>query len=364
MFFLLRLAASPDVPSRAAEVIQVLIVAECEAVRAQCDAGPTAYSSIFRDEVICPDVVPAGVFVRILYEALRAANGNKATQQHMNNCILALQGSVAFVLTSILSECQEPETFVDPRPTLMEAWLLAMVELSKLRIDTFCSSVSPVLVETFVSMILLLFYPTVPRLRGVLRADVGLSLDGPQSLAFTDFLTGFLALGPEPLALASAFFSQKIPVEAATLNGTSGDARISGAAVVGAAIFRGIQGALPPWSVESAPDIFSSFFVALRQDPELFGHVLRLSMNIRAGQFATRLGSLEPGQLLSGPFFATLSSDSKDLFVAQAVQLSRTNDIASWRRFKTLVKQICGGKRRDTDFGQKPAATKWDFERI
>ena len=64
--------------------------------------------------------------------------------------------------------------------------------------------------------------------------------------------------------------------------------------------------------------------------------------------------------LLSGKFFERMSDAAKTNFLDQARALSEEDTTASWRRLKTLIKQACGGKKKDTDFNQKPALTRWD----
>ena len=59
-----------------------------------------------------------------------------------------------------------------------------------------------------------------------------------------------------------------------------------------------------------------------------------------------------------------MNEKSKSTFVAQTVEIARADNIAAWRRLKGLIKQACGGKKKDTDFKQRPAVTKWEFDRI
>jgi hypothetical protein len=40
--------------------------------------------------------------------------------------------------------------------------------------------------------------------------------------------------------------------------------------------------------------------------------------------------------------------------------LAKEDSIASWKRLKVIIKQACGGKKKDTDFNQRPALTRWD----
>jgi hypothetical protein len=76
------------------------------------------------------------------------------------------------------------------------------------------------------------------------------------------------------------------------------------------------------------------------------------------------LFGLNPGELLSGRYFEGMSTQAKVMFVNEAKQLAGTGGGANWRRLKGLIKQACGGKKKDTDFNQKPSPTCWDFVRI
>ena len=79
---------------------------------------------------------------------------------------------------------------------------------------------------------------------------------------------------------------------------------------------------------------------------------------------AASFGGLMPGKLLSGRYFESLRSEAKDKFVQEAMALAGTDDVASWRRLKVLIKAACGGKKKDSGFQLKPSLTKWDFDRV
>jgi hypothetical protein len=88
-------------------------------------------------------------------------------------------------------------------------------------------------------------------------------------------------------------------------------------------------------------------------------------MEIRLSpQASTPFGRVQPGDLFSGKMFAQFSEKAKITFIADVTKLCEKDDNASWRRMKAIVKQACGGKKKETDFGQKPALTRWDFTRI
>jgi hypothetical protein len=349
-------------------MISILIESECEAIHRQCASGPRSTSNIFHDEIVSPDVVPAGVFVRVLSDILEAANESCTNVSVVQNCVATIHKNRSVVLSTILLPCADPSSnaFCDPRPSLTEAWLVALthfIDASKrsaaVASDIFVETVC----DTAAAVFALLLYPSVGRTQDDRSADPGQSLDGPQSLALTDFLPEFFSLGPEVLQRVTGTLSKHMAVAFGT-EGQELDEWTRGRAIVGAAIFRASQGALPPWTVESIPELYSTLYLSLDRSPEAFGRTLRASMSLRLDPSAPQFGGVMPGNLLAGPYFDTLSTSSVDRFVEEAMALSRSNDTSSWRRFKVAVKQICGGKKKDTDFQLKPSYTRWDFDRL
>merc|ERR1719343_1750593 len=133
----------------------------------------------------------------------------------------------------------------------------------------------------------------------------------------------------------------------------------AGMAIIGAAFFRGSQGGLPPWAVESVPSVYSSLFNAFNKNVDAFGRILEISMTIRLAD-ADRFGSVHGGSLLSGKFFEKMTDKTKINFIHEAKDIAKLDTTASWRRLKTLIKKACGGKKKDTDFKQRPALTTWE----
>ena len=186
-------------------------------------------------------------------------------------------------------------------------------------------------------------------------SDPGMSLDGPQGLVMMDFFVNFFNLGVSMLQAGAGELVSVVPVYA----GNNADESFNGVAIIGAALFRGSQGGLPPWAVESIPSVYSSLFKALGKDVDTFGRIFEVSMNIRLIH-TKKFGSIEGGSLLSGRYFENMSDKAKISFIDQAKECARSDTIASWRRLKTLIKQACGGKKKDTDFNQRPSLTAWD----
>jgi hypothetical protein len=280
---------------------------------------------------------------------------------------------------------------VDPRCTLTEAWLTAMINLAKVyklrkgSNNNDDARAEEILLESFVAGVVLLFYPTLNKTR---CNDPGMSLDGPHGLALLSFFTIYLELGPTNttssnygsmglLERAAVQVAPRMPavtgivttgVTTATFdNHPRTDASV-GLALIGAAFFRAVQGAMPPWVVEFVPPLYGALFVALGGDSSMFGLVLRDAMEIRLSNVQQQpppqqqfIVGVVPGQLFSGRFFESMSTTAKESFLQQTVELAHT---ANWKKLKQTVKAVCGGKKKETSFQQKPAFTKWEFDRI
>jgi hypothetical protein len=344
---------------------------ECEAIVFQCQAGPTSSSPIFREDVVGEDGVPAGNIVRAIGELIERAIKAGHSLESLPNCLTVLSESRISVLNAIASNCPSPfqkGSFEDPRPTLAEAWLRSMDQVAKaVSGSTFTDShglLKSLLVESCASCLLLLLYPTMGKTQEHRVHDPGMSMDGPQSLALTDFFTNYFALGPPMLRAVAEKLLHTVPVDTTGLQPFSNDPAFWGASVVGACLFRAAQGGLPPWAVESVPTVYSSLFLALNKDLNAFGLFFQMGMHARLLNVNNRFGGVKPGHLLSGGHFTNMSQKATDKFVSDAVDVARMDTPAGWRRLKSLIKQACGGKKKDTDFNQRPAPTRWEFDRI
>lgn len=303
--------------------------------------------------------------MRVVGEVLKRASDEGMPLDDLHNTLALIVSIKAQVLSLVLSHCSDPVmgSFCDPRPAIAEAWLLlasALISVAKRDSATSADGVAGVLCDTAVAVITLLLYPSVGKTHEERMNDPGLSLDGPHSLAIADFLTNLFELGPTMVQRVADTLENSVPV---AKNHACGVTSI-GAAIIGAALFRATQGGLPPWAVESIPEVYSAFFASMGRYPQRFAETMRLSMAIRLDSSAAQFGGVKPGCLLSGPLFELLSSELADRFVEDAANLSRNDDAASWRRFKVAVKQVCGGKKKDADFHLKPSYTRWEFDRI
>ncbi|KAL3925084.1 MAG: hypothetical protein SGILL_000640, partial [Bacillariaceae sp.] len=364
MFVLLQGAGAPDLTSSAAKLIQSLIRVECNGVLIQCGCGPSSASRLFQEGIISEENVPAGLFIRVLGETLSNASQARVVVSVLQNCLETLIVSREYVLQTMISECSCPngkDSFHDPRPVITESWLICMNSLcvavvtqGALRPEVLGQNltrdVKDVLVDTFIASVALLLYSSLEKTQERRSKDPGMSLDGPQGLVILDFFGLYFSMGHEMLQIAASRLISQIPVE------TGPNPEAAGFGIVGAALFRGIQGALPPWSVESVPSVYAALFSALGNADD-FASMLDVSLSTRLRE-NERFGGVEGGCLLAGKVLEKIND--KGAFLMQAKEVARENSTASWKRLKTIIKQICGGKKKNTDFNQRPALTRWD----
>jgi hypothetical protein len=275
------------------------------------------------------------------------------------------------VLETVTHDCPEPlsDAFVDPRPTLWEGWLFAACQATQLSTTNGCNA--SFLVDTCVLCVSLLLKSNLGKTQADRLHNPGMSLDGPHSLRMTEFLVLFFGTGHDLLQQAAHKLTHWISYEPSSMPLACIHARVEGIVLIMAALLRAIEGALPPWNIEYAPELFSALYTAMGKSPELFRHLLQGAMQVhRSSTVTTAAAAQHPSngnasrELLSGRSFYGTSERAQLQFLQQAMEQVQKDDSASWRRFKVLVKQACGGKKKETDFGQKPAFTKWEFDRI
>ena len=332
-------------------MVIAFINGECDAIRHQCAHGPASQSVIFEDHIVGEDGVHSGIFVHMIGSLL------KSSHSPLPNCLSVLIQCSDSVLSSFLDTCPDPTGFVDPRCTLAEAWFDCMTTVANMTFHRGISdaSIETILVDTVCAGIQLTLYPTMGKTLEDRRKDAGMSLDGPHTLIFCDYLTAFFHLGMKCLQSLGTKLVHLIPIRDCP------DRVPAGIVILAAALFRGVQGSLPPWTVESVPFVYGAFYNALNKDTELFVRILGAAMQVRA---ASPYGGVAQGNLLSGRYFAGVSDHFRHSFLQQVTELCQTDTPASWKKMKQVIKAACGGKKKETDFKQKPSPTRWDFERV
>lgn len=359
----MKTGGSQAIPAPLIEALETVNRSECEAIRLQCQAGPIASSSIFNDELVSVDKIPAGLFIRVVEEFLTQREAQNV--ETVYNCVKILHKSKAAVLPTLFSQCPDPDNFSDPRPTLCEAWLLATSALARELQDIQINDeqvVQSLLADSCTAVITMLFQPVLNKSRKIRGQSLFMCMEGAQTLAANEFLASFFSLGPVLLQCVGQQLLQQIPVDTGKANTYSTESSLHGVAIIGAALFRATSGGLPPWFVESIPEVYAAFFTALNKDVNVFGHMLQLAMEI---QSLTSFGSVVAGSRLAGPVLDGTTTAGKQAFLQEAVELAKQDNNASWKRMKVILKKISGGKKIGTDFAQKASPTKWDeFDRL
>jgi len=353
LYILVKAAGVPDIPRRLCHVVVACTRSECDAICQQCALGSSSHSLIFVENVVGEDGVPGGIFVHVIHVLINAS------KSLLQNCLSVLVEVKDSVLSSIVNPCPDPTDFADPRGTLAESWFLCMVKV----IDVVSlhgimdTALDNMLVDSVCAVIQLLFYPSLGKTSEDRRNDPGMSLDGPQTLAICDYLTSFFMKGPKYLEALGSKVAATIPTDC------SADAPC-GVVIVAAALFRGAQGSLPPWAVEAIPQVYSAFYFAMGKDTSVFVGVLGAGMRVRLQRGTSRYGSVTEGQLLSGRYFDGVSNQFHQSFLASVAEICQADNTAGWKKLKQVIKAACGGKKKETDYKQKPAPTRFDFERV
>lgn len=330
------------------------IHAECESCFNHFKRRGDQPSSLFQEGLIGSDGgVPAGVFIRAVGVFLQKCLSESCPP---TNCLNILTGCQFEVIRFLSHDSPEPRHFEDPRCTICEAWFLSMATLADIPLLDSAER-ETLLIESTLLAVSLLFKPDI--IKSETRQTYPcMSLDGPQGLALLSFLVSFIRnSGCDVFRRTACRIRESFPVHPSSANNNNDE--LIGISILVSSLYRAFQGSLPPWAIEQSPDLFSALYsTPLQSKVDLFGAVLLLGMELRSGNTTST-------QLLSGPYFSPLQQDTREQFVRDMQNLARQGTATlTWRRVKVLIKRICGGKKKNTDFQQKPAYTRWNFTKI
>ena len=334
-----------------------------------------SHSPIFNDLCVGDDVVPAGAFIIVISEILNSTSSafqsGKISNDQVNSifreCISTLIQSKNSVFGVICSEYPEPahNTYVDPRPYLTEAWLLSINSMLSLYSDTdgvvlsdHKLDVHQLVSETLAACVQIILMKRLEKEAPIpgqsITTPLGMSLDGPQSLALVDFVQEALTLGTGQevfISLANLFQKSKLNYTSvlgvgidtgADMNATLSDTYVGGA-ILAAALFRGCSGALPPWAIESVPNVYASFFDACGGNVDTFCLVLKVGARLRLQPTLDAvIGCVHPNKKLAGYFFDQLHDKGEHTFLEKTHEVISRKDNGKWRYFKVLLKAVCG----------------------
>ncbi|KAL9179854.1 hypothetical protein ACHAXT_007824 [Thalassiosira profunda] len=351
------------ISSKSANIIAALIKAECDAATTQCNRGPESGSNLFIDAIVGEEMVSAGVYSILIKDCLKRIGKTKGRAEkcmvESQTCLSLLQDVAPAILPLLLHQSPEASAHVDPRPTIAEAWFLALESLVLVcrNSEQIASSLADHGMTTFlgdslsVAMALIFLKDVGTKHSAAPDSQNGMSLDGPQTLALERFVTASLLLGPNILAATGKSVSTLIQVP-----GVQGQG-YEGAVILIAAIMRGISGAVPPWLVEEAPDLFRSLYTCVGCDCDQFMLILDASTKIKA---SAPFGGVRAGELLAGRYL-DCSSHHLTTFLSKSKDVCTKGD---WRRLKVVLKAACGGKKKDAGFNLKPQYTSWECDRL
>lgn len=386
-YSLLLTSVKHSLSDHSANIISNLIRAECEAALVQCNqgieyrcvlfllyimsrtlsipflhVGPDSGSSLFNDHVVGENMAHAGLYIILIRDCLNRIANNKGRLEtnliECQRCLKCLQLCAPLVKQLLLHPSPESSNHVDPRPTIAEAWYLTSCSLVSIcrSHDMFAAcliddGVDKFFGESLALLMALIFLKDLGTKKDPRRSiQLGVSFDGPHTLAIQSFISDSVLLAPSILSDSSVLLI--IPLD--QLNDTH---FISGSAILIAALLRSFSGALPPWTVEEAPELIQSLYIATGSDANAFAQILRVSARLKA---STSFGGVRSGELLGGKYL-----DASDSHIESFVSQSKEVCIkGNWQKMKVIFKATCGGKKKDSEFALRPSFTTWECNRL
>jgi hypothetical protein len=364
---LFRSSCNPTLPDVALDAVHALNKAECEAVHSLFTSNVPS-SAIFKMSVIGDDLLPSGAFVRVIGEVLDKISARmQDTSEKAVLCrgvIDTMVNSKEFVLNALMiqNHVEKEDLFLDPRPTLAEAWYLALETLIKI-----CNEdkgvMSPILHDErilnmvcescSVAMLLWLTQHVYQKDKQVI-----MNMDGPHTVAMFSFLEKALTLGNTLLNQVGTHLRHKLQLYIEGGNADNVPSHVMGGIIIESALLRGLSGGFPPWALESMPEIHQALFNACGADSEGFFTVFRLATQVKLWE-TDGLEGLEQRSTLTGDWVDDWSQKFKADFFENIRQICYANTLEGWRKIKTLVKAACGGTKIGS-YGMKPPKTSWN----
>ena len=124
-------------------------------------------------------------------------------------------------------------------------------------------------------------------------------------------------------------------------------AEFVGLVVVVAGHLRAASSTFPPWALEGVALTLHQILSTQGAEPTF---LLQQAMTIRLLQDSPALG-LRASELLCGAFFEKADVSTNVSVLADSV--------GDHKKFKGVLKQVCGGKKKDSGFRQKPSSPRW-----
>lgn len=275
-------------------------------------------------------MVHAGLYIILIRDCLDRIAKNKDQIEETGvhecwKCLSVLQYCAPSVTQLLVHSSPEANSHVDPRPTIAEAWYLTLGSLVSIcrnhEMVAACligDGVEKLFGESLsVVMALVLLKDLGTKKDPARPIQIGLSLDGPHTLAMQSFVSESVLLGPSILAETSIMSIIQLD-QSTSFVGTA-----CVPAILVAALLRSISGALPPWTVEEAPALFRSIYVATGSDVDGFVRILRASTMLSA---SASFGGVRPGELLAGKYLDASGSHIES-FLSQTKEVCNKGNI-------------------------------------
>ena len=366
---LLRSSADCGFELNSVEAMKALINAECKAVVSYCTRNQDVCSSIFHELVVSEEVCAAGSFIITIRDGITAmrsrisSDGLEASAINVGiaSFISSLLGCKDAVFSAIGSHTNiELSEWEDPRPTIFEAWLLSVNELIKVAFEGGCqeeATLVQLVSETLVVSIQVLLHKRVDKEKSLPGGVEYVSMDGPHTLALVEFLELAFKCGPCILANTASLITSQIHLD--SLPTGANNSSLIGGGIIVAAIYRCVSGAVPPWAVEYVPSVLKSLYSCCGNESQAFSAILLAGAELK---LSYKYGCVE--KTLAGHYYDTIKLKKKEDFATKAQEISASDDNDKWRKLKVLVKSVCGGKKKASDFNLKPQFTTWECDRI
>lgn len=348
---LLRSCADPGLPNFAVEASKALVNAECNAIVEYCKHNSDIPSSIFHELVVSEEVVPGGAFIIVIRDILvelrsKVVNSELDSAQMngaISSCLATLSGCKDSVFSALRTHTtNELNEWEDPRPTVAEAWLLAMNELIKICCEVGYQDdqvLKQLGCETLTLCIQILSLKLVDKEKQFPGQVECLSLDGPQTLAMVEFFELVFKFGHSIFSEVALLLHSQMQLDA--LGNGENDPLLVGGGVIAASIYRCASGGVPPWAIEYVPSVFKSLFHACGDEMEPFLAILHAGSELKL-QETCSYGCIRPGKKLAGHYYDTMKPKAKEDFMDKAREICKCNDNTKWRKLKVLVKAVCG----------------------
>ena len=283
-------------------------------------------------------MVHAGLYIILIRDCLDRIAKNKyqieETGVHeCRKCLSVLRYCAPLVTQLLVHPSPEANSHVDPRTTIAEAWYLTLCSLVSIcrNHETIAAcligdGVEKLFGESLSLVMALVFLKDLGTKKDPARPiQIGLSLDGPHTLAMQSFVSESVLLGPSILAETSILSIIQLD-QSTSFVGTA-----CVPAILVAALLRSISGALPPWTVEEAPALFRSIYVATGSDVDGFVRILRASTMVSA---SASFGGIRPGELLAGKYLDASGSHIESF-------LSQTKEVCNKGNFTIICSLSC-----------------------